>query len=212
MTTNLDIIKRAMKKLHVLGSGGNPTSAEAFDGLDALRALYVELIGQGSLGRMNDVLATSDYEAREFDRVHYATGITVTLPTSITVNSCTYDYGFAGGYQDWVIPNNGGSARPPLDRCPIILINTTDNTKQYHVWRTSTHEWVRIDGLGLQDDFPFADYLEDGFAALLAERLTDEWDQPLGAQTQRQANACRLLLSTKPDSPMRNTASRANYM
>lgn len=192
MATNLDIIKRAMKKLHVLASGANPTSAQAADGMSALQALIVELIGQGSLGRLNDVLATSDYTARECDRIQAASGVTVTLPTTITASSC----------DDWY-PNYGceGSdyPRPPYDRSPVVVVDS-DGAATYSVWCAYKGAWVTINGLTQQGDFPFADYLEDGFAAMLAERLSDDYDTELGAQTAKQAGNCRLMLSTKYDS------------
>lgn len=212
MATNLDIIKRAMKKLHVLPSGQDPTSAQASDGMDALQSLIVELIGQGSLGRLNDVLATSDYEAREWERVTHTSSQTITLPTEISASSCAYDYGFSGGYPDYAVSNNYSGTRPPMDRAPIVTINKTTNVARYNIYRAYTGEWVEVLDLDDQDDFPLADYLEDGFAALLAERMVDDYDGTLGAETKRQANACRMMLATKPDSQSRNTASRAQFM
>jgi hypothetical protein len=98
MAKNLDIIKGAMKKIHALASGAEPTAAESADGMTALQSLIVELIGQGSLGRLRDVLATSDYTARENERIRAGTGVTITIPTTITpeLDPCggPYDYGF----------------------------------------------------------------------------------------------------------------------
>jgi hypothetical protein len=200
MTTNLDIIKRAMKKLHVLASGTNPTSAQAADGMDALQSLYVELIGQGSLGRLNDVLATSDYTAKEFDRIQASTGITVTLPLIITPPMCSpggnlpYDYGFRA----WDTTLAGAANRPPRDRAPVLVIQ--DNVETAHVYRSQTNEWVTINDLAQTDLFPFADTLKDGFAALLAERIADDYSTVAGPSTQQAARTCRWMLSAKPDS------------
>lgn len=197
MTTNLDIIKGAMKKIHALASGAEPTAAEAADGMTALQSLIVEMIGQGSLGRLNDVLATSDYTAREFERVRASAGVTVTIPTTITpeLEPCggLYDYGFRA------YPVTGTGDRPPRDRACIVVIDNTGAYK-YYVYRATTGSWVEIQALTQQAAFPFADYLEDGFKALLAERIVDDFDQQLGAQTALQAARCRQMISLRPDS------------
>lgn len=206
MTTNLDIIKRAMKKLHVLAAGTNPSSAQAADGLEALQSLYVELIGQGSLGRLNDVIATSAYTAREYDRIQASTGVVVTLPTTITPSTCSpggdlpYDYGFRA-----CDPTVTGNTRPPRDRAPILVIQ--DNVETASVFRAQTNEWVTINDLTLTDAFPFADYLKDGFGALLAERIADNFDTVAGPSTQQAARTCRWMLSAKPDSSSAETPS-----
>jgi hypothetical protein len=191
MASNLDIIKRAMKKIHVLASGTAPTSAQATDGMDALQSLIVELIGQGSLGRLNDVLATSAYTAKENDRVQASTGVVVTLPLVITAADCGY------GWNPWYAWGQR-KPRPPRDRTPVVVI--TDNVPVYNVYCAYLNEWVVINDLAQQDDFPFAQYLENGFAALLAERIADDYDQAVGPETMKQAAACRSMLSLKMDS------------
>lgn len=212
MTTNLDIIKRGMRKIHVLASGAEPTTAQAVEGMSALQSLIVELIGQGSLGRLNDVLATSAYTAKEFDRVQASAGVVVTLPTTISTEYSDYPYvggswpqmGPAGGYDYGA--GYAVTPRPPLDRATIVVI--TDNVPVYNVWRTYTNEWVAINSLTQQDSFPFADYLENGFAAMLAEATVDNFDGgEVGAETKRQANGCRAMLSLKMDSASRPAAA-----
>lgn len=197
MATNLDIIKRAMKKIHVLASGAEPTSPQAADGMAALQSLIVELIGQGSLGRLHDVLATSDYTARENERVRKSAGVTVTIPTTITpeLEPCggSYDYGFRA------YSVSGSGNRPPRDRACIVVIDSTGTETDY-IYNAYKGAWAEVQDLGEQDAFPFAAYLEDGFAALLAERLADDYDQEVGKQTALQAGRCRLMLSSKRDS------------
>lgn len=189
-----------MKKIHVLASGAEPTSAQAADGMAALQSLIVELIGQGSLGRLNDVLATSDYTAYENDRVRASSGVTVTIPATITqdrnsIGCCTggSDYGF-GDYSC--------TPRPPYDRSVVVVVDST-GAATYSVYCAYKGVWVTINSLTQQSDFPFADYLEDGFAAMLAERVVDDYDQELGAQTAKQAGFCRMMLSAKRDSAAR---------
>lgn len=207
MTTNLDIIKKGLKKLHVLGAGQEPSAVKAAAAMDALQDLIIEMIGQGSLGTLYDYLATSDCTAYENQRIHASSGVVVTLPLTITgpppyymwpymgypsgfAYGRGYDYGYAYYSQQY--------PRPPRDRTPVVVI--TDNVPIYNVWRSYTNEWVVINGLGQQDDFPFTVDLENGFAALLAERLVDDYAQQLGPETARQAGACRLMLASKYDS------------
>jgi len=208
MTTNLDIIKGAMKKIHVLASGAEPTAAEAADGMAALQSLIVEMIGQGSLGRLTDVLATSNYTAKENERVRASYGVTVTIPSTITqdLEPCggSYDYGFR--YMPVVDTPN----RAPRDRSCIVVVQDNNDgtfTTTYRVYCASKGLWVTINGLGQQDDFPFADYLEDGFKAMLAERIVDDFDQALGQQTALQAARCRQMLAMKADSTSRRTTA-----
>lgn len=198
MATNLDIIKRAMKKIHVLPSGTQPTSAQAADGMTALQGLIVELIGQGSLGRLYDVLATSDYTAYEQDRVRASAGVTVTIPTTITSERCAPYPTYCGPDYGWGCSST--TPRAPRDRAVVVVVDS-NGSATYNVYCAYKGVWVVINSLTQQDDFPFADYLENGFAALLAERIVDDFDGgEVGAETKRQANACRQMLSTKPDS------------
>jgi hypothetical protein len=213
-TTCLDIIKRAMKKLHVLPSETEPNAAQAFDGMALLQGLIFELIGQGSLGRLRDVLATADYTAKEWERVRYDSGsVTITLPDTITANdNPTYDYGFTDDVCDY---GAGFSEypRPPLNLAPIVLVNiATDGMPKYHIYNAYTGAWVAINDLAEQDAFPFPHHLENGISCLLAEAWADDWDQQCGPETKRQAAACRLMLATKPDSHHRNTSSHSQFM
>jgi len=205
MTTNLDIIKGAMKKLHVLASGDDPSSSEASDCMDALQSLIVEMVGQGTFGKLRDVLATADYTARENDRIQASDGVTITLPTVITPSDC----GYWGG-SDWAawygFPFN--KPRPPRDRSVVVVI--TDNVPVYNVWCTYLNKWVVVNSLAQTDNFPFAQYLEDGFKAILAERVADDFATQAGPSVQQAARACRWMLVGKPDSERR--PARTEYL
>lgn len=208
MATNLDIIKRALRKINVLGGGKQPSADQAADCMQSLQSVVVEMIGAGSLGRLNDVLATSDYTAREWDRIQASHGVTVTLPLTVTTVSedplvwptqgytlgAGCDYGF--GFSD--------TPRPPYDRAPVVVVQ--DGAVKNYVFNAQLNAWVHIDGLTQQGDFPFASYLEDGFAALLAERVADEYGQAVGSNTARAANHCRVMISHRPDSAERPAA------
>lgn len=233
MTTNLDIIKGAMKKIHVLASGAVPTAAQAADGMAALKGLYVELIGQGSLGRLYDVLATADLTAREWTRIRCDGGvllnedgrallteagkliilkqINITLPLTITPQSSwnCWDYGEPGpDYGWWFIDGFCNYPRPPINLAPVVVIDSAGIENSF-VYVANKGGWTNITLQAQQDPFPFGAHLEQGFMALLAERICDDFAQDLGASTQRQAANCRLMLSAKYDSASRPT--RACY-
>lgn len=189
MTTNLDIIKRAMKKLHVLPSGAEPTSAQASDGMDLLQSLLVELIGMGGLGRLADVVVPDGetaYTAFGWSRVKYPVGCVVSLPTytgdtyNTTAPPATYCHAFH-------------------DLAPIVLISAA-GVAAYWVFNAYSDGWVQVNGLTQQTTFPLAEHYVNGFAAMLAEYACDDYDGTVGADTRRQAAWCRHQLCNKMDS------------
>lgn len=217
MTTNLDIIKRAMKKIHVLPSGMEPTSPQAADGMTALQSLIVEIIGQGSLGRLYDVLATTDVTAMEWTRIRKSAGVTVTLPTTITqAIASSWPWGWPSYYGDgpdygwWYYPGWNCYPRPPFNLAPVVVIDSA-GVETSSVYIADKGAWVTISGLAQQDPFPFAADMENGFAAMLAERIVDDYDQQLGAQTARQATWFRYSLTNKFSSMGRRSSSAASY-
>jgi hypothetical protein len=195
MATNLDIIKRAMRKLHVLASGTDPSSAQASDGMDALQSLLVELIGNGGLGRLADVVVPNTetaYTAFGWSRVKYSTGCTVTLPTysgdAPDATSTGNDYG-----------TDSGNCYAFHDMAPIVLVDN-DGAATYYIFKAYSDSWAQVSGLVEQDDFPLAAHYENGFAAMLAEALADDYDTQPSAMTMRQAAWCRHQLVNKWDS------------
>lgn len=218
MTTNLDIIKRAMKKIHVLASGDQPTSQEASDCMDALSSLIVEVIGQGSLGRLYDVLATSDVTAMEWARIRCDTpGIVVTLPATITqaiANSWPWGWpnyeGDGSDYGWWYYGGWNCYPRAPFNLAPVVVVDST-GTEAASVYVANKGAWVTISALGQQDTFPFASDMENGFAAMLAERISDDFAQPVGPQTSKDAVWFRYALANKYSSQRRSSGSYSSY-
>jgi hypothetical protein len=217
MTTNLDIIKRAMKKLHVLASGEQPTSQQAADVLVALQSLVVETIGQGSLGRLYDVLATSDVTAMEWTRIRASVGVTVTLPTTITqaiANSWPWGWpnydGDGPDYGWWYYGAWNCYPRAPFNYAPVVVIDS-NGVETSSVYVADKGAWVTINGLTQQGAFPFASDMEDGFAAMLAERIADDFATQLGPATAKQAVWCRYALTQKFSSGRRSVGSAGSY-
>lgn len=217
MTSNLDIIKKGMRKIHVLASGAEPTSQQAADAMDALQDLIVETIGQGSLGRLYDVLATSNVTAMEWTRIRASAGVVVTLPTTITqAIANSWPWGWPNAYGDgpdygwWYVGGWNCYPRPPFNLAPVVVVDSTGK-ETASLYIANKGAWVTITDLRQQDQFPFATDMENGFAAMLAERLVDDYAQELGAQTAKQAAWCRYALATKFNSRDRSTGSFGSY-
>jgi hypothetical protein len=229
VTTNLDIIKRAMNKIHVLAGGAEPTAVQAAAALDNLQSLYVELIGTGSLGRLYDVLATASLTAKEWSRNRASAGVTITLPITITqADAAAYPYGnwYGAGYggpdYGWFYDNYGSVyPRPPMNLAPVVTVGASYNVSPdggtttiaqtgevMWIWSPYQNAWTKLTNVVQQDAFPLASHFVNGFAAMLAERIVDDFDgQEVGAETKHQANGCRTMLSSGFDSYQRPAAS-----
>jgi hypothetical protein len=194
MATNLDIIKRAMRKLHVLAAGTSPASTQAADAMESLQSLYVELIGNGGLGRLADVVVPStesDYTPFGWSRVKYTAGTTITMPAYY---GDTFENSSDGGFDA-----SSDQCQAFHDLSPIVLIDG-DGVAAYWIFNAYSGEWVQVNELDQQDDFPFAEHYVNGFAAMLAEALADDYEAEPKPDTRRQATWCRHALSSKRDS------------
>lgn len=206
MSTNLDIIKRAMRKLHVLGQGRDPSSAQAAQGMELLQSLFVELIGMGGLGRLADVVVPDGetaYTAFGWSRVKYPVGCTVTLPS----------------YTGDTYPTSGSSSgfdsatfycQSFHDLAPVVTISST-GVPLYYVFNAYGAGWTQVNDLALTDDFPLAEHYKNGFSAMLAEYMCDDFAGTVGADTRRQASWCRYQLANKSDSEDNVSPSPVEY-
>ena len=133
MATCADIVTYAMRQTKVLGSGKNPTAAEAADGLVAIQSFYDLMVADGLFGRLVDKYQTDDYEALEFDRVTAPAGVSVTFPSTLDDNEL-------------------GGSRVPRD---LAIIETViDGTRVVKIWDRTA--WVELTNLLGADDAPLA--------------------------------------------------------
>ncbi len=210
--TNLDIIKRAMRKIHVLGAGMEPSSVLAAQAMQNLSSLYVEIIGMGSLGRLYDVAATSDANAFEWTRVKASNGVDITLPTEITASMAPswndyYPY-FDGPDYGWWPAGWDDLPRAPFNMAPVVVTGTAyevDGTpyteETYWLYSAYKGAWSLVSDLDQQDTFPLPKHFENGFAAMLAEYMVDDFaGGQVGPETKRQAINCRTMLTSRYDS------------
>ena len=187
-----DIVRRALRKLSVIASGEEPSGNDANDALETLKALYMELLGMGVFGRMNDVVVTdATYTASQQDRVlcKNETGVTVSLPECAsadiscnpnpssrwTVQSTSLGGGFWG-------PLTGPTNRPPRDGSAIVITDFYSDLSQSWIYDGQIGRWLRLEGLALSDTAPLAARYSEALACILASRIAPEY----GAEASQQ--------------------------
>jgi hypothetical protein len=173
--TVLDLIKSGMRKAGILAAGRQPKSSEADDGLDVVQGLYDGWALGGMFGRLTDVLADEDIEAKEGQRIRAETGVTITLPS--TVSEC------------------GEDDRAPYDLSMIVVVQ--DGAQQVNIYDAFSGDWVRFDGLTLVDTPPLMHRDRDGLAACVAVAFADEFGGVVGPATQAKAASFRVSLSMR---------------
>jgi hypothetical protein len=153
MTTCRDIVTLALRQARIVGIGRTPRAAESDEGMDALISLYNSMFSKGPLGPFTEVYATSDYTAKEDERI-IADNATITIPDTIEV------YGEAD--------------RTPKDLSAVVVVTGTAR-KQYVF---SLGRWEVAHDLTLDSTAPLAERDKAGLAALLAL----EYAEMFGAQ------------------------------
>jgi hypothetical protein len=87
MATCLDIITYAMRQARILGPGKEPKASEAAEGMIALQSLYDQWRTGGMFGTLEDIYLDGDDIAEEGKRYFVPTGLTLTAPTSVYLDS-----------------------------------------------------------------------------------------------------------------------------
>lgn len=202
MPTCRDIITTALRKCRVIGSGDTPSAEDAADAMDNLQGLYDSWANYGVFGRLTDVLATESGEAREYTRVRYTTGLTITLPLTLTASS--YDYGFPDRPYDYGFQASQ-EERPPLNRALIVLVNMDTGARSVNLYNANAGAWLDLLGLDLNDEAPLAELDRDGLASCLAVSIADEHGATLAQTTAMSAGRFQSLLSNRFDATRRDT-------
>jgi hypothetical protein len=154
MATCREIITDAARKVGEVSEGRPaPTSYTADNFLAVLQAWYEQSVNTGLFGRLNDVLVSADYTAKEFDRITLDGAPTITYPSTIT--DC-------------------GTTRSPLD---LALIVTAGASPEYRLWDANLASWVRLDGLTLDSVAPLSLRGRDGLASLLAAMVIEDYGE-----------------------------------
>ncbi len=195
MTTNRDIIKRALRKLGAVAAGAEPSAARADAGLDLLLGMYQEWVQLGVFGRLNDYRTSVDITALPGQRIYADTGLTISLPTpysppyndSNTVGGWIWDY----GWPRW----NGQN--PLVNQSLISVIQ--DGVERLYVYNNGA--WVDFNTQDLNSNFPLSAGLENGTAAMLALRLAPEYGNDPSALVLREAQQAQVALTHRYNNP-----------
>lgn len=146
MATCLEIITYALRMNRVIGVGKSPKTAETTEGMVALQSLYDQWRTGGMFGELEDVYLDENDTAEEGKRYFVPTGITLTAPTSVYLDSL-------------------GETRQPRDLALYESLTEagTQAAKLYD--RTA---WVSMTGLASGDTAPLSSRNAYGLAACLA--------------------------------------------
>lgn len=182
MVSCRDIITRALQKARVIAAGEEPSASEMESGLDELQNLYEQWGAGGMFGRLEDVTASTDYDASPNQRVTVTDGAVVTIPTV----------------------RDEDDELPPFDMAFLEILDPSAQTVTRSIY--SDGAWVEISELTLDDEAPLASKGRSGLAACLAMSFAEEFGQQVGPGVARQAASFRTALSLKYGSDAKRTA------
>lgn len=185
MATCRDIVTLGLKQARVIGVNATPTASEADVGMTVLQSLYRSWFDSGEFGFLNDVYKAENYTAEEQDRITAETGVTVTLPTTLSDSSDTYGDGT-------------GQRRAPYELAGVAVVQ--DGAELSYIWDGSA--WVELNSLTLNSTAPLAKYGEAGLAAYFGMHYAEAFGAQIGPGTKKLAD--RFI------SAMRTRRNRAN--
>lgn len=197
-----DIATRAGRKLGIIRAGGELKAADAQDMLASLISFYQECVTMGTFGRVQDVPISAAFTGNSGVNQHIniltEDAVEITLPSVVpydwwdTWRPCR-DYGW--GLNVPIGGNNGDNVPP--DRSVIRVTDQFSTTRASYVYDGTVQRWMRFDSLALEDEAPLSARGADGLAAVLAERVADEFgSEMLSPLTMRAARAYRVGLVT----------------
>lgn len=190
MATCETIITVAWRRSGVYGGGVSIPNTQMTIGLERLQDMYNNMVGEGLLGRFNDVylMTGQEYTAKEQDRIYRSDNTTVvTIPTAVT-------------------DDNSGVIRTPLDRGAIIVVSPfDDDPTTLSIWDAYTGAWVDVDGLTMDSYAPFSKRFEEGLKNYLAIKLADEGGYSIRPSLARDAGLFKIQLASRYDAPRRTT-------
>lgn len=185
------IIGRAFRKLNAFKPSAIPDSNRD-EAMYVLQSIYMECVGAGFFGRVNDLIATGEWTACPQQRVRLDNSdIQVTIP-----NALPNWWGWPGYYSWWwpVWPiNPANCARPPRDLSVVTLVNSELSNQAVNIGLAYTFiydayvgKWWPLDSLLVTDEAPLSRRWAEPLANVLAERLDPEYGDQ-GFQAPRNA-------------------------
>lgn len=177
-----DIITEAIEETRVRAMGDTPSAEETARGLTRLQSMWNASVEQGLFGRVEEYVATADYEAEEGQRI-YSAGFTITLPTAIE-------------------DEYTGEDRRPRDFAMVQVVNAATDP-QISLYDAHEAAWTRIDNLTLDGECPFARRYRHSLAAALAQAMSPLFLKTPGDVTSAFAGLLRSALSLRQSAPRR---------
>lgn len=191
MATVRTVIKNAYRKAGITALGQSLTAAQSGVGLELLEETYNDLVVKGTLGRVTDVYKTSDYEAKEFERVTASVDtLAITFPATV---------------EDVYT----GEVRAPKDGAYITVVGA-GRTVDTRIFSAATASWEAIRGLLLTGQAPLTEAYQSDIEALLAAKLADERGIPLGPILSTQVRTARYHLARRDN--VASAPARGDYM
>lgn len=174
MVTCRDIAAGALQLLGAYGGNEEPSAEDGDTAMLGMQSMYDTWVFSGMFGRLDDVYKTSDYTAKERERITVPNGVIVTIPDTVRSN-CFY-----------------GSLRAPRD---LSVIEVFDGSLA--VWLFDRNAWVRIDGLTLDSEAPLASRGTRGLQACLAVTLAGDFNMQITPSIARLSGQFKTALSMK---------------
>ena len=187
------IIIRSLRRIGVLGAGQSPREIENTDALEGLKNLYQRWINEGAFGSLRDVTPTSNYIARENERIFRSSSSTlsITLPETVS-NGYNHVCDYSDGYSNSVPAND---MRLPRDGSVVVIIDPYTAQTQTFIYDGTVKSWCNVTNLKLNDNAPLSDRDTSGLASTLAIELADEYGQPVPEITMFKAAAFQMGLT-----------------
>ena len=168
MATCQSIITSALRRLRIIDETEAPTAEHGVTGLEALQGLFDRYV---NAARLEDYVATANYEAEENQRIRLDGGAwTITYPETI----------------------DDEDGRDPYDLSVVVVAGATPTHKIYDA---QLGAWVTVSGLTLNDECPLSTRNRSAIVGALCEQLSSEYGRPMDAALMHDASHGRQLLS-----------------
>jgi hypothetical protein len=203
VATCRETVEGALRKLGKLGAGRSARTVDAEDAHESLKGFYFKIINDGTLGRLRDVVPTTDYTAGENERVlrNSEDVTTISLPELVADDW----YGSPAEYGSrWVPPSASVSPnRPPMDLSVVVINDTITGYSRHWLYDGQRAQWVSIDDLALDDEAPLSRRDPQGLQARIAVQIADEYGMDVPPTTLALASALQSSLANRWSMPRR---------
>lgn len=173
----IDLISRAMRRIGVLASGQTPQGDELEDALQTLRGMLLRMVTEGTFGELADVIAESGtHDANESRILRNNVDTTgIELPD--------------------LVQNHEGDLRPPHHGTVVVISDQFTSQTITYLYDGDIARWLPLETIGQTSEVPMSHRDPNGFAALLAVELADEYGMEVREPTILAAQRYQLSLA-----------------